>query len=112
MIIVQFRDDEEVESWTTQMRDHPHRIKGWTTSFDDAIHESTPNRGQTGRLSYMQRRLKRNGFEEEAVTNIGAIAITHTKAVNVGCITRGNTADTWWLHDPIADSRIHIAWKK
>ena len=60
----------------------------------------------------MQRRFLRNSFENEAVTNTGAIATIHSRAVNVGCITRGNTDDTWWPNEPIADNKIQIAWKK
>ena len=108
---LQFHNKHQMESWTIQMRDHPHKVTGWTSSLDDAIQKSVPNKGITGRLSFLQRRLIRNGFETEAVTNFGAVAVINARAINVGRITRGNTENTWWLDEPMADKQIHIVWQ-
>ena len=107
---LQFHNEHRLKSWMKKMTKSPHCITGWTSSLTDAIRNSTPNLGIKGRLSFAQRRLRRNGFETEAVTNIGAVAVFNARAINVGRLTRGNTEDTWWLHEPNADTDIHVTW--
>ena len=85
----------------------PLDTTGWTSSLDDAIRNATPNLGVPGRMSFIQHRLRRNGYETEAVTNIGAVAVVNARAINIGCITHGNTCNTWWIHEPNIDKKNH-----
>ena len=57
-------------------------------------------------MSFLQRRLERNGFDSEH----RGVAIINARAINVGGIIRNNNESTWWLHEPKANSHIHIAW--
>ena len=75
----------------------------------DATRNATPNKGIRGRMSFIQQRLRRNGYESEAVTNIGAVAIVNARATNISSITRGNTRNTWWIHEPNIDSNKNMA---
>ena len=104
----QFQNEHRLKSWMKKVGESPHCITGWTSTLTDAIRGSTPKQGITGRLSFARCRPRRNGFEAEAGTKIGAVAVFNARAINVGHLTRGNTENTWWLHEPMADNKIHV----
>ena len=93
----QFQNERKMGPWINKLTEEPHNITGWTSSLTDAIQNATPNNGVLGKLSFLQRRLQRNGFTSEAVTNIGLIAVINARAIKVGRITCGNLSNTWWL---------------
>ena len=102
---LQFQNEHCLKLWMEKNTLEPLDITGWTPSLDSAIRDATPNKGISGRMSFVQHRLRRNGYKSEAVTNIGAIAIVNARAINIGSIMPSNKWDSWWIHEPNTDSK-------
>ena len=107
---LQLQNKHRLRLWMERNTMEPLDTTGWTSSLADAIRNATPNKGIRGRMSFTQQRLRRNGYEPEAVTNIGAVAIVNARATNIGSIIRGNTRNTWWLHEPNIDRKKIMTW--
>ena len=107
---LQFQNEHCLKLWMDKNTLEPLDITGWTPSLDSAIRDATPNKGIPGKMTFIQQRLRRNDYESEAVTNIGAVAIVNARAINIGSIMPRNTWNTWWIHEPNIDSKKKMSW--